>query len=109
MRKLPAEFQRLLWSYDMKKMDADRNKDEVITQVLNYGSWIDVKLLEQMYSEKDIRDVIAAPQRGVWFEKVLNFWTIVLGIKLTREKFRQAVIRINEIPVAFKPGRKKIR
>ena len=36
-------------------MDLEEDKDEIITQVLNYGTWEDLKLFFKLYSEKDIK------------------------------------------------------
>jgi hypothetical protein len=73
-RKVPKQFQRVLWSYDISKMDLEKDKKEIITQVLNYGTWEDLKWLFKFYSEKEIKEVIKNPRRGVWFRKVLNFY-----------------------------------
>jgi hypothetical protein len=50
MKKLPKTFQGILWSYDISKMDIIKDKREIITQVLNYGAWNDIKLLNKFYS-----------------------------------------------------------
>ena len=84
-RKVPKQFQRVLWSYDISKMDLEEDKDEIITQVLNYGTWEDLKLLFKLYPEKEIKKVIRHPRRGVWFKKVLNFWTTIFNIRLKKD------------------------
>ena len=92
-RKVPKQLQRVLWSYDISKMDLEEDKDEIITQVLNYGTWEDLKLLFKLYSEKDIKKVIRHPRRGVWFRKVLNFWTTIFNIQLKKDIFKKAIFR----------------
>jgi len=92
-RKVPKQFQRALWSYDISKMDLEEDKDEIITQVLNYGTWEDLKLLFKLYPEKDIKKVVRYPRRGVWFKKVLNFWTTVFNIRLKKDIFKKAIFR----------------
>jgi hypothetical protein len=92
-KKVPKQFQRVLWSYDISKMDLEEDKKEIITQVLNYGTWEDLKLLYKLYSEKEIKEVIKNPRRGVWFKKVLNFWTKIYNIKLKKEVFERAIFR----------------
>jgi len=92
-RKVPKQFQRVLWSYDISKMDLEEDKDEIITQVLNYGTWEDLKLLFKLYPEKDIKKVIRHPRRGVWFKKVLNFWTTIFNIQLKKDIFKKAIFR----------------
>ena len=90
-KKLPARFKRSLWSYKINKIDIEKNKEEIITQVLNHGSWDELKLLNTIYSENEIKQVVAQPRRGVWFEKVLNFWTIMLNIKLANDVYNRAI------------------
>jgi len=96
MKKVPKQFQRALWSYDVNKMDLEKDKREIITQVLNYGTWEDLKLLYKLYSEKEIKEVVVVknPRRGVWFEKVLNFWVLMFNIHLKKEVWRKAIFSL---------------
>jgi len=91
--KIPKQFQKVLFSYRLNKIDLEKHKKEIITQVLNYGTWEDVKLLYKLYPEKEIKKVIKNPQRGVWLRKVLNFWTKIFGIKLKKNIFEKAIFR----------------
>ena len=91
MKKIPKQFQRVLWSYNVNKMDLEEDKKEIITQVLNYGTWKDIKLLYKLYPEKDIKEVVKNPRRGVWFEKVLNFWTLMFNIRLKKDVWKKAI------------------
>jgi hypothetical protein len=93
-RKVPAQFQPCLWSYDIKKMDLGRDKELIITQVLNYGTWDDLKLLYKLYSEQDIKKVVENPRRGVWFEKVLNFWLTFFDIHLPEDVYNKSIFRL---------------
>jgi len=94
IKKVPKQFQRALWSYDIKKMNLEEDKKEIITQVLNHGTWEDLKLVYKLYPEKDIKKVVKSPRRGVWFEKVLNFWTIMFKIKLSKKTWDRAIMNI---------------
>jgi len=92
---LPKKLQAVLWSYDIKKIDLERNKKEIITQVLNYGDWQDLKWLFRTYSEKEIKEVIKNPRRGVWFEKVLNFWATVFDLHIKKDVWQKAIFDIH--------------
>jgi len=94
MKKVPKQFQRVLWSYNVDKLDLEEDKKEIITQVLNYGTWEDVKLLFKIYPEKEIKKVVKNPRRGVWFEKVLNFWTLMFNIRLKKEVWEKAIFSL---------------
>lgn len=95
LNKLPASFQRSLWSYDIHAIDLRKDKNEIITQILNHGDWQDIKRLFRLYPEDDIEEVIRNPRRGVWFEKVLNFWCKMFKIKLRKTSYQKAIFRIN--------------
>lgn len=92
-KRVPKQFQRALWSYNINKMDLVKDKKEIISQVLNHGSWEDLKILYKIYKEREIKDIIKNPRRGVWFDKVLNFWTTMLNVKLKKDVREKAVFR----------------
>ena len=94
-KKMPPSFQTALWSYDISRMNIEKDKKGIITQVLNYGTWDNLKLLFKIYPEKEIKKVIKNPSRGVWFEKVLNFWTTIFNIRLKKDVREKAIFNIN--------------
>ena len=93
--KILKKLQNVLWSYNVRDLDLKEDKDYIITQVLNYGAWEDLKLLYELYSEKDIKEVVKNPSRGLWFEKVLNFWLTIFNIKLAKNLYQKAIFNIN--------------
>jgi len=95
IKKVPPSFQTALWSYDISRMNIEKDKKGIITQVLNYGTWDNLKLLFKIYPEKEIKKVIKNPSRGVWFEKVLNFWCTIFNIRLKKDLFQKAIFRVN--------------
>ncbi len=95
MKKIPKNFQRALWSYDVEKMDAEKDKTEIITLILNHGNSDDLKQLFEIYSDEEIKEIIKNPSRGVWFEKVLNFWTTIFNIRLKKDVREKAIFNIN--------------
>ncbi len=92
---LTNSVRTLLWSYDINKLDIKRDKEIIITQVLNYGTLKDVKWLFEVYGGDEIRNVILHPKRGQWWRKTLNYWTTVLNVKLQNKIFERAIIRIS--------------
>lgn len=93
--KLPKYITRCLWSYEASSIDAILDQDLIITQVLNYGDWKAVKWLYTIYSEKEIRKVIARPRRGLWLKQVLNFWCLMLKIKLPHDVQERAIFHLS--------------
>lgn len=90
----------LFWSYDIDSMDLKADKDYIITQTLNYGTWDDVKWLSRVYSEDEIKQVVSNPSRGVWFEKVLNFWVTVFDLHIKKSIWQEAILRFPLRPFA---------
>ena len=95
MKKIPKNFQRALWSYDIEKMDTEKDKEEIITQMLNHGNSDDLRQLFEIYSDEEIKEIVKNPRRGVWFEKVLNFWTTIFNIRLKKDVREKAIFNIN--------------
>ena len=93
--KIPSKMKWLFCSYDIESLDLKDDKDYIITQTLNYGTWEDLKWLYKLYSKKDIKAVLKKPIRGVWFEKVLNFWTTMFEIKLPKKVWHKAIMNIS--------------
>lgn len=94
--KIPKKMKWLFWSYDINSLDLKKDKDYIIVQILNYGTWKDIKWLFRIYSEKEIVKVIESPNRGLWFEKVLNFWLKIFDIKLKKNIYQKALINFHK-------------
>ena len=45
-------------------------------------------------SEKEIKKVVKNPAPGRWFEKVLNFWTLMFNLRLKKEVFKKAIFSL---------------
>jgi len=80
-----------LWSYNIDQIDLEKDKEIIITMVLNYGDVKRIRWLYSVYSEDDIKQVISNPRRGLWLPKVLNFWETVLGIEIPESKKEKAL------------------
>ena len=70
-----------LWSYDVDKMDIEKDKERIITNVLNSGTHEATKLLFKVYPVKEVSKVLKNPLPGEWNKKSLNFWSLMLRIK----------------------------
>jgi len=89
--KIPQKMKWLFWSYDINSLDFETDKDYIISQVLNYGDWDDVKWLFKIYSKEEIKEVVKNPQRGCWFEKNLKFWNLMFNIKLKEDIYKKVI------------------
>lgn len=91
---LPKFLQSTLWSYDLKSLDIKKDKNIIITQILNHGSWQQIQWLRKQYSLREITNVISNPGKGLWYSDVLNYWQIILGINLSKKKIQQALFSL---------------
>lgn len=97
-RKLPKWLQPVLWSYDVSKMNTEKDKGLIIEQVLNYGTDEELEWLIKIYRDKDIKKIILYPSRGNWFPEVLNYWLAILNIKLDRDDYELAIRDLCPLP-----------
>jgi hypothetical protein len=92
---LPPGIQACLWSWDPSSLDLRRDRRLVITRVLNYGRWNDVRWLLKRYRLRDIRQTLREPARGVWLPDVLNFWVRRLHVRLSKKRYQTALFNIH--------------
>jgi len=78
---IPKYVKPFLWSYDTGKINEEKDKKRIITNVLNLGTRKATDWLFDNYDEKDIKASISSPLPGEWNEKSLNLWSIVFKIK----------------------------
>lgn len=95
---LPNFLQPSLASYDLSKMDKKRDKETIITDVLNKGDGQDLEWLCKTYTKKEISAVVASPRRGMWFKEILTYWQKILDVKIPR--FKRELAYINMDPMA---------
>lgn len=91
---IPRGVARCLWSYEPTSIDLRRDRELIVTQVLNHGDWREVRWLFKTYPEEEIRTVVAHPRRGLWFKRVLNFWCLILKVKLPPRVLERAFFRL---------------
>ena len=78
---IPKYIRPFLWSYDIKKIDIEKHKKRIITNILNLGSKKATDWILNQYSKQDIKNVLMNPLPGEWNKKSLNFWSIIFGVK----------------------------
>lgn len=92
---LPNFLQSCLPSYDLNILDIRRDKYQIITGVLNKGGIEALRWLGKTYSQKDIKEVITSPVRGMWMRSILSYWLKIFNQSLDQKIFNQAVINFN--------------
>jgi len=78
---IPSFIKPFLWSYDFSKIDLEKDKKRIITNVLNYGTKKATDWLFYVYNQDDIKETIENPFSGEWNKKSLHFWSFVFNIK----------------------------
>lgn len=95
-KKLPKFLQSALWSYDLNAFNLDNPyaKDIIVTQILNYGSWKQLRWLLDQYSKRDLITTLKKPRRGLWHKDSLDYWQQVLNIKLPKKTYQKALFNL---------------
>lgn len=86
--KIPSYIRPFLWSYDLNKIDLEKDKKRIITNILNYGTQEAVSWLFSIYPRGDIVAFVKNPLPGEWNDKSLNFWSFIFDVtpKILRRK-----------------------
>jgi hypothetical protein len=78
---IPDFIKPFLWSYDISKIDLQKDKKRIITNVLNLGTKESTDWLFSVYDKNDIAETIKNPFVGEWNKKSLHFWSFIFGVK----------------------------
>lgn len=78
---IPDFIKTFLWSYDVSKIDLQKDKKRIITNVLNYGTKKSTDWLFSVYNKDDIAETIKNPFSGEWNKKSLHFWSFVFNVR----------------------------
>ncbi len=96
--KLPTFMQSCLWSYDISKIDPQKDQYLVITQALSFGNQQQVDWILSNYSPDQIRAVVSHPQRGMWLRPSLNKWLNYFGIMIDPLEYESGIRDLNPRP-----------
>ena len=78
---LPKYLQPFLWSYEIAKLDSERHKKRIITNLLNFGDARAIQWLFKAYNRQEIKKNVINFLPGEWNKKSLNFWRLFFNIK----------------------------
>ena len=92
---VPKFLQPYLASYDLSKMDVYRDKEIIITEILNKGDEDALKWLTGVYSKNDIRQAVLHPLRGMWLKKTLDYWLKIFEVDLDKKVFKDSILNLN--------------
>jgi hypothetical protein len=81
-KKLPQSFKPYFWSYDFSKIDSDKNKKTVVSQITNYGTIDDWRWLVRNYGWSGVRDTLIDFRPGEIKKRTLKLASIVFDFNL---------------------------
>jgi hypothetical protein len=88
--KFPSDFQALLWSKNINKIDFQKDRIYVIHQILAYGDMKDIHILFKIYPESLITEIFLNYPLKIYTKPVFRFVkSFILNIKdnLAEEKY----------------------
>ena len=90
-KSIPADFQPILWSANVKKLDLEKDKIYIIHQILSYGDLDQIKWLFKVYKKEEIRKVFLKSPKNLYipavFYFVKNFILDLRDKRLKEEKY----------------------
>jgi len=87
-------LQPYLASYDLSQLNIEKDKYIIITSILNEGDYKALKWLTSVYNKEEIKKVIKKPIKGSWYEWILKYWLKIFNIRLPKEVYNQAIIKL---------------
>ncbi len=75
---------RCFWDVDINKLDIQKNKDFIISRVLEHGILKDIHELKKEYSSEEIKKVVKNTKNIS--RKTATFWANILNIPLKEVK-----------------------
>lgn len=73
MKKIPRDFQGILWSTKVDNLDLQEDKNYIIHQILAYGSLEQIKWLFKNYPKEEIIDNFVNSPRKNYTPAAFNF------------------------------------
>jgi hypothetical protein len=87
---LPQSVKAVLWSYDTDKIDLQKHRRLVISQVLNFGTKKATDWLFKYYGKAVIRKVASEIPLGQWDKKSYTLWS--LNLKFVSQERAQKIL-----------------
>jgi len=92
-KKLPEFLKMYFWSVDFSQLDADRDKDYIIHQILALGDLKAIKWLVKFYGKETIKKTFLKKPAKIYRPSTFNFIkNIFLNLQKTKFNLRRYVI-----------------
>jgi hypothetical protein len=71
--KISNFLKPFLWSYNLKKLDLEKNKEKIIFNILNFGNKKATDWLFKFYSKKEIIKIFNKTKINLWQKNLIIF------------------------------------
>lgn len=99
--RFPAFMQSCLWSYDISKIDPQKDRHLIITQAINYGTPQQLRWMLKNYADAEIKEAVIHPTRGMWWREKLKLWLGKYNTMIDPLKFEAAIREIELRPISL--------
>jgi len=79
--QLPEQFYRFFWDCDPQQLGIDRNADQILTRLLDYGDLAAARWALRTYGVDRIRQYLLSRGRQTLSRKTLAFWRALLSLQ----------------------------
>ena len=87
---LPQSVKAVLWSYDTDKIDLQKHRRLIVSQVLNFGTKKATDWLFKFYGKAVVRETASEIPLGQWNKKSLALWS--LNLKFTPKSRSERIL-----------------
>lgn len=92
-KSLPDFFKSLLWSYDFSEINAEKDKERIIINTINYGDWEHWLWAFNYYGVAEVKKIIENTPASEFRQRALKIALLLLKIKKIRYATRGSKIR----------------
>lgn len=78
--RLPMELKDLFWDYDFRHLEWDKDRDLIISRILDRGGLSALKCLRANISDEELREWILLRSGAGISPQRLRFWEIILKL-----------------------------
>lgn len=83
-QKLPDFLRPLFWSYRFEQLDAERHKQRIIINIINYGSWRAWQWLVSTYGKNELKQTISNLPRSEFRPGALRLIATLLDFDISQ-------------------------
>jgi hypothetical protein len=78
---IPIEFKKYFWDVDFNALSMEKHKGFILERLLNYGSFSTFSWIFQIYSNKDVKQLLKKKGKSSLSKNSFYFWQ-----KISEEK-----------------------